>query len=202
MALWAAGNLGSVLSIRTMRATPRCRRHSLGPRLHVAAGGPHAKRSIIVEDGVAASLGCFVPVVHDQAPARAPVGNARVQVAASSHPDEPQVRVASRTLHFWREQVIPHGRFWHCFIPSPQTSGGMPDNTSDNWPRASFPASDLLERHPQCADGLGRGCLRLSGRILPSGPALVVQFPKYGTAIPRPAARVYHVLLSDIVDRS
>src|SRR5450755_118287 len=80
------------------------------------ARGPLAKQSEVEKNGVAASLGFRVPVVHDLASARA--GSASVHVVPPPHPDEREAGAASRALHVWREQVIPHREIWHRFTPS------------------------------------------------------------------------------------
>jgi hypothetical protein len=69
---------------------------------HIARG-PFAK-SVVVNDGVAASLGYLVPVVHDTAITRA-TGGALVQIALRSNPDEHKAGAAIRALHLWCEQV-------------------------------------------------------------------------------------------------
>ena len=115
-------------------------------RGHIARD-PHAKHSEAGEGSVAASLAVLPFVVHDQPPTW--IGNALVQVAISSHPDEREAGGAGRALHVWREQVIPHGKFWHPFtlpslallaqhaVHSPRASRGMPGSISRRRSRCS-----------------------------------------------------------------
>ena len=133
--------LGPFFVQYTIRATTRS---LAGPstllrRVHITRA-PHAKRSVLGNGSVAASLGFFVQVVHDLACART-AGSAAVQVAMPSHPDEGEVGAASRALHVWRERVEPHGRRWHFLTPpslalpaqhAVRASRGMPGSTSRN----------------------------------------------------------------------
>jgi hypothetical protein len=102
----------------------------------LATRGPLAQRSVGVNDGVAAGRGSLVSEVDNRAPART-AGNARIHVAVSSHPDEREASAASRALHAWRKQMIPHEKLWHPFTPSPRASCGMRDNTAHRSSRCS-----------------------------------------------------------------
>jgi len=72
--------------------------------LRLAACGPRAKLSKLVNDGIAASPGYLVPVVRDMASART-TGSTLVQIALRSNPDEHKAGATIRALHLWCEQV-------------------------------------------------------------------------------------------------
>ena len=103
----------------------------------------HAKRPLAGKGSVAASLAVLPLVVHDLPPTW--IGNALVQVAIPSHADEYEIAATRRALHVRREQVKPHGKLWHRFIPSPPpayTPGSISDNTSQCTPWECGPTPD------------------------------------------------------------
>ena len=118
----------------------------------LAARGPHAKHSRPVNGSVPASLGFVVPVVHDLKFAY--TGNALVQVAASSHPDEREVGAAARALHVWRQRVKPHGKLWHLFTPPPPA---LPAQLPVHSPRASRGMPGSISRRSTRRSELGCG---------------------------------------------